>query len=381
MDKKIKVAVIFGGKSTEHEVSRVSAASVVRNIDKEKYDVVTIGITKEGRWLPYSGSADLIENGKWEAEARKSLAGGGARSSKLLPGKFHRKDDTSKGVETRALLEIAGAEANDEKIDVVFPALHGCNGEDGTIQGFLELADVPYVGAGVLGSALGMDKAYARVILEKVGIPQARYLLLLRKEVRENWEKTIEEVENNFSYPFFIKPSNSGSSVGVTKAHDRKEFEEGLKVAMKYDRKILVEEFIDGREIECAVLGNDKPQASTVGEIVPSNEFYDYDAKYKSDDSKLIIPAELPFGTIQEIREYAIKAFKALDCAGLARVDFFVHRDTGKIYINEINTIPGFTPISMYPKLWEASGVPYSELIDRLIMLAIEKYNDNQRHL
>lgn len=379
MDKKIRVAVIFGGKSTEHEVSRVSAASVVRNIDNEKYDVVTIGITKDGRWLPYNGPADLIENGKWEAEARKVMAESAARGLKFLSGKLHHKDDASKGVEARTLLEVAGAEATERKIDVVFPVLHGCNGEDGTIQGFLELAGVPYVGAGVLGSALGMDKAYAKVILEKAGIPQGRYLLLLRKEMQENWEKVIEEVESNFSYPCFIKPSNSGSSVGVTKAHNRKELEEGLKIAMKYDRKILVEEFINGREIECAVLGNDKPQASTVGEIIPSNEFYDYDAKYKSGDSKLIIPAELPFGTIQEIREYAVKAFKALDCAGLARVDFFVHKETGEIYINEINTIPGFTHISMYPKLWEASGVSYAELIDRLITLAIERYNDNHR--
>jgi len=267
-------------------------------------------------------------------------------------------------------------------IDVVFPVLHGCNGEDGTIQGLFELAGIPYVGCGVLASSIGMDKVYSKIIFEKEGLRQGRYLVFNRKEVEGDIESLIVKVEEILSYPCFVKPANTGSSVGVSKANDREELLKALNLAVRYDRKVLVEEFIDGREVECAVLGNDEPEASTVGEIIPCNEFYDYWAKYdEKSTSKTIIPADLPEKTIATIREYAVRAFKALDCAGLSRVDFFVHKGTGEVYINEVNTLPGFTSISMYPKLWEASGVPYGELIDRLIDLALERFEENKKSI
>lgn len=260
---------------------------------------------------------------------------------------------------------------------MVFPVLHGCNGEDGTIQGLFELAGIPYVGCGVLASAVGMDKIYAKIIFEKAGIPQADYLYFTRKEIYGDVEGVVDKIEEKFSYPVFVKPSNAGSSVGVSKAHDKNELKEALIYAARYDRKVLIEEFINGREVECAVLGNDDPVASTVGEIIPGNEFYDYKAKYIDNTSKIKIPADLPEETVEQIRNYAVKAFKALDCSGLARVDFFVHKETGKVYINEINTMPGFTSISMYPMLWEESGISYPELIEKLIDLAVQRYNDN----
>lgn len=390
MSKK-RIGIIFGGRSSEHEVSRVSAESVIRNIDKSKYDVVMIGITKEGRWLSYDGPVDKIGSGEWqqiaEMAAFKRLAeGAGAGRSEApsenagdqccsLVSSGHFEDSNS----ARGILKAAGAEHGNETIDVVFPVLHGCNGEDGTIQGLFELAGIPYVGPGVLGSALGMDKAYSKIIFEKEGIPQGKYLAFNRKELTGDLDAIIEKIENLLTYPCFVKPSNAGSSVGVSKAHDRSELVEALHFAARYDRRILVEEFINGREVECAVLGNDNPIASTVGEVVPGNEFYDYNAKYLDNNSKVTIPADLPDATIQKIREYAVRAFKALDCSGLSRVDFFVHKETGEVYINEINTLPGFTSISMYPKLWEASGIPYNELISRLIELALERFEDNKR--
>jgi len=360
MSDKKRVAVVFGGQSSEHEVSRVSAEAVIRNIDTEKFDVAMIGITKDGRWLPYKGPVGLIGTGEWQSLAESSQAS------------------------DRALLTagtaIAEVQKDDKKIDVVFPVLHGCNGEDGTIQGLLELAGIPYVGSGVLGSALGMDKAYAKIIFEKAGIPQGKYLVYERKQVSKEFKKIADEVERTLSYPCFVKPSNAGSSIGVSKVHNVSELEAALQLAARYDRRILVEEFIDGHEIECAVLGNDDPVASTVGEVIPCNEFYDYEAKYMSgDSSEIIIPANLPNEVIEKIRDYSIKAFKALDCAGLSRVDFFVRKETNEIFINEINTMPGFTPISMYSKLWAASGLPYSKLIEKLIMLALERYEDSKR--
>lgn len=266
-------------------------------------------------------------------------------------------------------------------IDVVFPVLHGCNGEDGTIQGLFELAGIPYVGCGVLGSSVGMDKAYTKIIFEKEGLPQGDYLVFSRKQVYYQNEDVIKEVEAKLTYPCFVKPSNAGSSVGVNKATNREELIKALDIAAKNDRRILVEEFINGREIECAVLGNDNPIASEVGEIVSCNDFYDYEAKYQvGDSSRAVIPAEnLPLETIEKIREYAVRAFKCLDCAGLSRVDFFVHKTTGEIYINEINTLPGFTHISMYPKLWAQSGISYTKLIDKLIELAFERFEDSKR--
>jgi len=359
---KKNIAVIFGGQSSEHEVSRFSAESVLRNIDKEKYDVKMIGITKDGRWLSYDGPIGLIGTGEWQ-----QLAEGENKPQQIL---------------LSAGSAIMDSENNSRKIDVVFPVLHGLNGEDGTIQGLLEMAGIPYVGCGVLSSALCMDKAYAKIVFEKEGIPQGKYLVFSRKQIYKDIDAVIRQVEGTLTYPCFIKPSNAGSSVGVSKARDRKELSDALEIAARYDIRILAEEYINGREAECAVLGNDEPEASVVGEVVPCNEFYDYDAKYMSgDESRIIIPADLPGHVVDKIRDYAVRAFKALDCSGLARVDFFVDKATNEVYINEINTMPGFTQISMYSKLWAASGVPYIELIDRLITLAIERFNDSRREL
>lgn len=362
MANKKRVAVIFGGQSSEHEVSRFSAEAVLKNIDKNKFDVAMIGITREGKWLNYDGPVEKIGTGEWQA-----LAEAGQKAGKAL---------------LTAGAAIAQAEHDNKSIDVVFPVLHGCNGEDGTIQGLLELAGIPYVGCGVLGSALGMDKAYAKIVFEKAGLPQGKYIVFNRKQIYNNIDACMDSVEGLLTYPCFIKPSNAGSSVGVSKAHDRNELKTALELAARYDRRILAEEYIDGKEAECAVLGNDDPSASTVGEVKPCNEFYDYEAKYMcGDSSEVIIPANLPPETIDKIREYAVKAFRALDCSGLARADFFVQKNTGRIYINELNTMPGFTQISMYSKLWAASGLPYNELIDRLIELALERFEDNKRDI
>lgn len=362
MGDKKRITVVFGGQSTEHEVSRFSAEAVIRNINTDKFDIAMIGITKDGRWLSYDGPAGLIGTGEWQALAETRQK---SRQILLTAGS--------------ALVE---AEKDSKKIDVVFPVLHGCNGEDGTIQGLFELAGIPYVGSGVLGSALGMDKAYAKIIFGKEGLPQGKYLVFNRKQLKCTINSILSEIENALPYPCFVKPSNAGSSVGVSKAHDREGLFAALQLAAKYDRRILVEEFIDGREAECAVLGNDNPIASTVGEVIPCNEFYDYEAKYMSgDDSKVIIPAELPEEVIEKIRHYSVKAFKLLDCAGLARVDFFVKKENNEVYINELNTMPGFTQISMYSKLWAASGLPYDKLIERLVELALERYEDNQRDM
>lgn len=381
MSDKKRIAVIFGGQSSEHEVSRVSAESVLKNIDRSKYDVEIVGITKDGRWLSYDGPLELIGSGKWQAIA-EAKADGKALLGTGEAGKGSDSSLTACDSSARGILKAAGVEAGNKKIDVVFPVLHGCNGEDGTIQGLFELAGVPYVGCGVLGSALGMDKCFAKIVFEKEGIPQGKYIVFSRKQAEQDTDNIVKQVEELLTYPCFVKPSNAGSSVGVSKAHDRKELIEALSFAARYDRRILVEEFIDGREVECAVLGNEEPVASTVGEVVPCNEFYDYEAKYMSGDSStVIIPANLPDETIQKIRGYAVRAFKALDLAGLSRVDFFVHKDTGAIYINEVNTLPGFTSISMYPKLWAASGIPYSKLIEKLIDLAEERFTDSRREI
>lgn len=385
-NKKKRVAVIFGGQSSEHEVSRVSAQSVISNIDKDKYDVVMYGITRDGRWLNYDGPVEKLGTGEWQTIAEAKLLSKAPDNTEV--GEIENSSSCACEGETAVVAVgnsargILGDAAMSGTIDVVFPVLHGCNGEDGTIQGLFELAGIPYVGPGVLGSALGMDKAYSKIVFEKEGIPQGKYLVFGRKQISQDMETIIRQVEALLTYPCFVKPSNAGSSVGVSKAHDRNELAEALEFAARYDRRVLVEEFIDGREVECAVLGNDDPIASTVGEVIPCNEFYDYSAKYESgSSSKVVIPAELPRETIETIRQYAVKAFKALDCAGLSRVDFFVHKETGKVYINEINTLPGFTSISMYPKLWEASGIPYNELIERLLDLAIERFEDNKRSI
>ncbi len=369
MSRKKRIGVVFGGQSSEHEVSRVSAQSVISNLDKNKYEVIMIGITKEGKWLTYEGPVEKLGTGEWQTIAEANRA----NIKKLTQA----SEINSLGNSLGEILRISRDDKKDKTIDVVFPVLHGANGEDGTIQGLFELADIPYVGCGVLGSALAMDKYYAKIVFERENLPQGKFLAFSKKQIINDIDQAIKQVEEIFTYPCFVKPCNSGSSVGVSKASIREELVDALNIATKYDRRILVEEFIDGQEVECAVLGNDEPIASTVGEIIPCNEFYDYEAKYSAKStSEVLIPARLPSKTIEEIREYAVKAFKALDCAGLARADFFVRKKTGEIYINELNTMPGFTQISMYPKLWEASGITYPELLDRLIELAIERYEE-----
>ena len=352
---KRRVAVLFGGRSGEHEVSLASARSVMSAMDKKKYDIYPVGIDKSGRWLT-----------------------GGDPMAILISGEdVEKANEDALIVDIRRDLLPAGAIRDRfPEVDVVFPVLHGPYGEDGTIQGLLELADLPYVGAGVLGSALGLDKVVQKAVLKAHDLPVVDYAVVMRRQWQKVPEDAIARVESRFSYPVFVKPANLGSSVGISKAHDREELYRAIALAARYDSKVLVEEAINAREIECSVLGNESPIASVLGEVVPSNEFYDYDAKYVDGDSELHIPATLDKGTSELIRGLAVKAFVAIDCAGMARVDFFICRDTGKVYINELNTIPGFTSISMYPKLWEASGMPYPELIDRLIGLAVERYED-----
>ncbi|SJZ66065.1 D-alanine--D-alanine ligase [Garciella nitratireducens] len=346
MNKKT-IAVLFGGQSGEHEVSLMSSSNVIQAMDRQKYDVVMIGITKKGEWMIYTGPVEKIANGDWEKE------------------------------EHYLIKDFSIHHPIIQSIDVIFPVLHGPMGEDGTVQGLFELWNLPYVGCGVLASALGMDKIYTKTIYQMAGLPQGKYYPLMRYQWREHQNQEIKKIEKELDYPIFIKPANMGSSVGITKAHHRQELVEGIHKACKYDRKILLEESIDCREIECGVLGNDHPKASVLGEILPSNEFYDYHAKYfDNGKSQLVIPAPLDQEIMRKIQDLAIQAFKAIDGSGLARVDFFVEKNTGKIYINEINTLPGFTNISMYPKLWEYSGIPYAKLIDRLIELAIERFEE-----
>lgn len=337
---KIKIAVIFGGQSTEHEVSRVSAASVINNINRDKYEVYPIGITKSGEWFGYKGPADKIQSGEWE------------------------KDCDNKESQIYDLIYK-------KKVDVVFPVLHGLYGEDGTIQGLCKFLNVPCVGAGVLSSSICMDKVYTKIVLEKFNIKQADYIYFTSVSYKKNKEDYIHAIEEKLKYPLFIKPSNSGSSVGITKAHNREELEHGIEDALKFDRKILIEKALNAREIEVAVLGNDKPEASVPGEILPAKEFYDYEAKYKNSQSKLLIPADLNAEKTDEIKKIAVNVYKLLDCAGMARVDFLVDKENLDIYLNELNTIPGFTSISMYPKLWEYSGKSYKQLIDEIIQLAL----------
>ncbi|HYM09398.1 MAG TPA: D-alanine--D-alanine ligase family protein [Bryobacterales bacterium] len=344
MKKKIRVAVLFGGRSGEHEVSLRSAASVIAAIDKDKYDVTPIAIGKSGKWLSAKDSVRLLPSG---AAAEPS----GARALTILP-------------------QPGSADA----VDVVFPVLHGTFGEDGTVQGLLELAGVAYVGAGVLGSAVAMDKDVMKRLFRERGLPTPDHVALLRSHLEGSRERLLRSLGKRFGYPMFVKPANLGSSVGITKAHDRKELQAGLELAAQFDRKIIVERFIEGRELECSVLGNDRPEASLAGEVLPSREFYDYEAKYIDETSRLIIPARLARAQMRRVQKLAVEAFLACECSGMARVDFFLEKKTGHVLINELNTIPGFTSISMYPKLWEASGLAYPGLIDRLIQLALERH-------
>lgn len=349
---KKNLCVIFGGESPEHDISQKSVTSVLNNLNKEKYNIYTLGITKDGRWYLFTGDYGLIESGEWENDTVN------------LKKAFVSPDSSQRGI------MVCGEKTEIIPIDVIFPVLHGEYGEDGTVQGLFELSHIPYVGMGVLASANGMDKTYSKLVFDNAGIPQASWVVVNNGE---DFEKKADEIEEKLGYPCFVKPARLGSSVGIGKAHNREELMTALNNAVKYDRRILVEEHIDGHEVECAVLGNFDAKASTVGEIKPMVEFYDFDAKYNDDSTVLVIPAELPEETIEKIREYAVKAFKALDGQGLSRVDFFVRYSDGGIILNELNTMPGFTNISMYPKLWNAVGVGYEELLDRLIELAQER--------
>ncbi len=370
LDRKIVLAVVFGGQSSEHEVSRVSAQSVLENVDPDKYEVRMIGITKQGEWLPYGGDIRLIGTGEWEdaaREQRRCIAREPA--SPALPA-----------VGASSCLELLAPGAGDAstaQVDVVFPVLHGPNGEDGTVQGVFQLAGVPYVGCGLLASAAGMDKSFSKIVFASAGIPQARFILVLRSEIQGGMAVLARRVADELGYPCFVKPANAGSSVGVSKVKRPEDLEAALREAARFDTKILVEEFIDGREVECAILGNEEPLASVVGEVLPCNEFYDYTAKYVDARSETVIPADLDPETVEMVQKQAIRAFKALGASGLSRVDFFVERGTGRVVLNEINTMPGFTSISMYAKLWAASGIPYAELVDRLVELALRRHEES----
>ncbi len=360
--KKLRVAVLFGGRSTEHEVSLNSALSIFQNIDRSKYVLIPVKISKTGQWYFLSHSERLYSMEDLQAD-KGDLLFAGDPSTK---GFYRIFKESEKDTRLCSILPI----------DVVFPILHGTFGEDGSLQGLLSMADLPFVGGGVLASSIGMDKILMKQVFFQNDLPATDYLWFLRKD----WEQSVEKIQNGIQeeigFPCFVKPANTGSSVGVCKANNLSELVQSIELAVRYDRKILVEKAINARELECSVLGNDNPEASVVGEIIPANEFYDYEAKYHSDQSQTIVPADLPEAISKSVQRLAVSVYKAIDCAGMGRVDFLLERGTDRLFVNEINTIPGFTPISMYPKLWEASGISYPELIDRLIELALERYRD-----
>lgn len=358
---KIRVAILFGGRSGEHEVSIASARSVMAAMDANRYEILPVGITKDGHWLTGGDALAALESG---APAVPELDAGRDGGASDLPRVAGRRE------------LLPGTACRFPEVDVVFPVLHGTYGEDGTVQGLLELADLPYVGAGVLGSALGLDKVAMKAVLEHNGLPVVEYIAFTKREWQRDPDEVVRRIEERLEYPLFVKPANLGSSVGVSKAHDREELVRGAHLAARFDRRLLAERAVNARELECSVLGNDEPVASVVGEVVPCNEFYDYRAKYIEEGSELHIPADVPPEVSERVRELAVRAFVALDCAGMARADFFLCRDTGAVYVNELNTIPGFTRISMYPKLWEASGLAYGALVDRLIELAMERHRE-----
>jgi D-alanine-D-alanine ligase len=357
---KVRVAVLFGGQSDEHDVSLRSAQTVLRALDPDRYEPIQIGISREGRWL---AGDDPMRQLTARSPLFQLAPGEGAE-----PVLIDREPGEEVSLPASLPASLAGS------VDVVFPVLHGPKGEDGTVQGLLELAGLPYVGSGVLGSAVAMDKAITKTILAQAGIPQAPWRLVTRAEWEREAAGVAERLGAELGYPCFVKPANLGSSVGISKVHGPEELAPALDLAAHYDRRLVVEAGVDARELEVSVLGNDDPVASVAGEIVPCNEFYDYDAKYVDDRSELIVPADLPPGVLARVQELAVAAFKALDLAGLARVDFLLDRGSGELYLNEVNTIPGFTSISMYPMLWEASGLPITALVDRLIELALERH-------
>jgi len=354
--KRLRVGILFGGRSGEHEVSLASAASVMRGLDPDKYEAVPIGITKEGHWLVGAGAQKMLPE----------VLKGGQRVMMTA-------DPTD-----AALVRLDGS-GGGQRLDVVFPVMHGTFGEDGTIQGLLDLAGLPFVGAGVLGSAIAMDKDVAKRLLQAAKIPVVPWIAVQRADWERNPDEIQKLIEKKFAYPVFVKPATLGSSVGMTKVHSREELDAGLNLAAEFAMKILVERNMIAREIEVSVLGNSEPRASIPGEIVPHREFYDYAAKYLEEGTQLLIPAKLKPAEVKKIQRYAIDAFRALELSGMARVDFFLEKQGGKIFLNEVNTIPGFTSISMYPKMWEASGIPFRELIDKLIELALEQHREKAR--
>jgi D-alanine-D-alanine ligase len=386
---KLKVGILFGGRSGEHEISLLSAASVLKAINKQKYDVVPIGITKDGRWLTDSHAEQLLAGNKTPAESGSNLRPGDPQAT---PGAVVLAKGEAVIVppvpQARGLMPFESAASSGQKgidVDVIFPVLHGTFGEDGTIQGLFELADIPYVGAGVLGSAAGMDKDVMKQLFASAGLTIVKHVTVLRSQWEKDKKKAIKLVESKLKYPVFVKPANLGSSVGISKAHDRKELGPAIEMAAGYDRKIVIEQGVGGkkqkaRELEVAILGNDEPKASTVGEIIPAAEFYDYNAKYIDEGSVPVIPARISKKQLKEVQGMAVRAFQSVDCSGLARVDFLMDPKNGKLYLNEINTMPGFTSISMYPKLWAASGLEYPDLIDRLIQLAMERAAEKKKN-
>ncbi len=359
-DRKLKLAVLFGGRSGEHEVSLMSARSVLSVLDSAKYEVTQVGITKDGRWFTGSDAIKALEENKTDSLEHVILS----------------PDPSEQGL--YVLRDSKYTKLTD--IDVFFPVMHGTYSEDGTMQGLLEMADVSYVGSGVVGAAVGMDKGIFRDVMVANGIPVVDTMVALRREIEQDMNSVIQKAEELSDYPLFTKPANMGSSVGVSKCNNRSDLQEGLFEAAAYDRRVLIQRGIANvREIEVSVLGNDNPQASVPGEVEPSREFYSYESKYIDGTSGLLIPAPLSDETTKHIRDLAVRTYKAIDCAGMARVDFMIDKDTNDIYLNEVNTIPGFTQISMYPKLWEATGLPYSELTDRLIELALERKTERDR--
>ncbi|XID90566.1 D-alanine--D-alanine ligase [Paenibacillaceae bacterium WGS1546] len=373
MGNKIRVGLVYGGRSGEHEVSLQTALAVLKAFDYDRYELVPFYITPKGQWrsgpllsAPPAAVAELQFASSAAPEAAKE--GDAPTGSALLP--------VLRGMSEQMLAD--GAPANDGRpIDVMLPLLHGTFGEDGTIQGLFEMAGLPYVGAGVLASAVGMDKVAMKTMFAQAGLPQVGYRHFIRYQWKKDRESVLADVEE-LGYPCFVKPANLGSSVGVSKARDREELVAAIEQALRFDRKVIVEEFIDAREIEVSVLGNDDPRASVPGEIVSSNEFYDYNAKYIDGKSIMVIPAEIPRETADAVRDMAIRAFRSIDGSGLCRADFFLRRSDGKLFINEVNTLPGFTPFSMYPLMWKESGVSYRELLDRLIRLALERFEERQ---
>ncbi len=352
--RKINVCVLFGGMSPEHEVSLRSAESVLNNLDKEKYNIFPVGITKDGNWILYGGTDySMLPSGLWEDHPTN-------RKASISP------------VRKQGLITFEGDCVVREQIDVVFPVLHGANGEDGAMQGLLQMAGIPYVGPHVAASAVAMDKTLTKLVVDQACVPQAAWQLVRSSDLENRMDVILDAIEQRFSYPVFVKPAGTGSSVGVSKAIDREALREALLQAGVYDEKILVEEFIDGREVEVAVMGNQNPMASVCGEIDSGADFYDYNAKYITDTSVAYIPARIPEDVAEQVRDFAVKVYTAIGCQGLSRVDFFVTYEENRVVFNEINTLPGFTSISMYPKLFASSGIPYAQLLDQLLQLAME---------